>query len=202
MNISTSEYCSSGCESGWTMYLMNQPSSSLKDGGGKIVSEGCRRKAANADEEYDEEDDEDLSMVSDASSGPPQFQEDEDWVDETRYFCYGSLVSEQPNKRQIKEKKLREERNEKKQLCSLDDTASSPIKASSSKKHTAIPPSGASSMEHTTLGFSQGFSATHFKQGKSPLKKKFGFFHSVTGKPASGAKAEEEAGGLQGRKWE
>ncbi|PSS31497.1 GTP pyrophosphokinase [Actinidia chinensis var. chinensis] len=166
MNISISE-CSSGCESGWTMYL-DQSSNS----GDQLQKSGCGYEAANV-EDYDE--DEDLSMVSDASSGPPHFQEDEDLFDESGYVC--SSVSEQPNKRKTK-KKITEQRS-KQMNPNLDDTASSPI-----KKHIAKPPNGAS-VEHTT-GFSQGFSATHFK-GKSTLQKKLGFLHSsVPGKPASG----------------
>ncbi|GFY85960.1 hypothetical protein Acr_04g0006980 [Actinidia rufa] len=76
MNISISE-CSSGCESGWTMYL-DQSSNS----GDHLQKSGCGYEAANV-EDYDE--DEDLSMVSDASSGPPHFQEDEDLFDESGY---------------------------------------------------------------------------------------------------------------------
>ncbi|KAH7850133.1 hypothetical protein Vadar_028363 [Vaccinium darrowii] len=178
MNISTSE-CSSGCESGWTMYL-DQSSNSADQ-----FQKGTSGFKAGNEEEYDE--DEDLSMVSDASSGPPQFQEDEDSYDGNGYPC---SVSRQPNKKEKNKKKVKEQRGSKKQYSNLDDTASSPV-----KKQVAFPPHG-TSMEHN-LGFSQGFSATHFK-GKSALHKHIGFFRSsVPGKPASGA-----SGDLQGRKWE
>ncbi|XP_057469046.1 protein SOB FIVE-LIKE 5-like [Actinidia eriantha] len=180
MNISTSE-CSSGCESGWTMYL-DQSSNSID----QLQKSGCRYKPAHV-EDYEEDEDEDFSMVSDASSGPPHFQEDEDLFDESGYVC--SSVSEQPNKRNTK-KKITEQRS-KQQNSNFDDTASSPV-----KKHIAKPPSGAS-VEHT-ISFSQGFSATHFK-GKSALQKKLGSFHSsIPGKPAPGPTGRD----LQGRKWE
>ncbi|CAL5383869.1 unnamed protein product [Camellia sinensis] len=181
MNASTSE-CSSGCESGWTMYLDDYDHQSsysadqFKKNGGRDVSEDCGYKSANV-EDFDE--DEDLSMVSDASSGPPHVRGDED--DETEYFCCGSSASEQANKRK-KKKKFKEQRGKHQHLF-LDDTASSGV-----KDHIALPPSGAS-MEHA-LGFSQGFSATHFK-GKSATQKHFGLFQSsVSGKPTSGAKGE------------
>ncbi|THF93952.1 hypothetical protein TEA_017642 [Camellia sinensis var. sinensis] len=168
MNISTSE-CSSGCESGWTNYL-DQSSYSAAEQFQKDGSEDCRYKLGANVEENGE--DEDLSMVSDASSGPPHFQEDdgEDCFDETGYFCYGSSVSKQPNKTK-KEKKIKQQRG-KQQFSCPDDTATSPI-MSFSKKHVALSPNGAST-EHT-------FSAT-------PFKKQFGFFQSsASGKPASGA---------------
>ncbi|KAL7245667.1 hypothetical protein ACSBR2_000905 [Camellia fascicularis] len=57
-------------------------------------------------------------MVSDASSGPPHFQEDdeEDCFDE---------ISEQPNKTK-KKKKIKQQRD-KHQFSCPDDTATSPI---------------------------------------------------------------------------
>ncbi|RWW78044.1 hypothetical protein BHE74_00013757 [Ensete ventricosum] len=53
-DLGEEEEVSSGCQSGWTAYL------------------------------EDEEEEEDLSMVSDASSGPPQLREE----DEQRYRCH------------------------------------------------------------------------------------------------------------------
>ncbi|KAF5955496.1 hypothetical protein HYC85_008352 [Camellia sinensis] len=129
MNASTSE-CSSGCESGWTMYLDDYDHQSsysadqFKKNGGRDVSEDCGYKSANV-EDFDE--DEDLSMVSDASSGPPHVRGDED--DETEYFCCGSSASEQANKRK-KKKQFKAQRGKHQHLF-LDDTASSGVKASS-----------------------------------------------------------------------
>ncbi|GMP80839.1 hypothetical protein CsSME_00035791 [Camellia sinensis var. sinensis] len=130
MNISTSE-CSSGCESGWTNYL-DQSSYSAAEQFQKDGSEDCRYKLGANVEENGE--DEDLSMVSDASSGPPHFQEDdaEDCFDETGYFCYGSSVSKQPNKTK-KEKKIKQQRG-KQQFSCPDDTATSPIMSFSKGK--------------------------------------------------------------------
>uniref|UniRef100_A0A5B7CC41 Uncharacterized protein n=1 Tax=Davidia involucrata TaxID=16924 RepID=A0A5B7CC41_DAVIN len=188
MNISTSG-CSSGCESGWTNYLDHSSNSAdqFHKFGGGMVDENYRSKAANEEVDDDDDEDEDLSMVSDASSGPPHFHEDEDCSAENGYFCYASSASEQAKKK----KKIKEHKG-KQQHSYLDDTASSPV-LSFSKKNVALS-SNEASMEHV-LGFSQGFSATHFK-GKSAFKKHFGFLQSsIPGKPAS-----EAAGGLQGRK--
>lgn len=120
MNISTSD-CSSGCESGWTMYL-DQSSNSAD----QFQKANMRFKAAN-EEEYDELEDEDLSMVSDASSGPRHLQEDEDSFDGNGYLCSDSG---HPNKKEKKKKNVKEQRS-KKQYSNLDDTAISPVKASS-----------------------------------------------------------------------
>lgn len=74
-----SEY-SSGCESGWTMYLEHSmnPSSSLRDPAAFLVDEnnGNRERWRTVDhemggeepEEEEEEEEDNLSMVSDASS--------------------------------------------------------------------------------------------------------------------------------------
>ncbi|XAR48432.1 hypothetical protein NMG60_11031254 [Bertholletia excelsa] len=185
MNMSTSE-CSSGCESGWTTYL--DQSSYYSDQFQK-VSEDCRYRGAKL-EGFEEDEAEDLSMVSDASSGPPHLQEVEECINQSGYFCYGSSGYERAEERKKKEKKKTKEHRglkEQKYLC-LDDTASSPV-----KKDIGFPPAGASM--DCNFGYSQGFSATHFK-GKSTLQKQFGFFQSsVSGSPASGG------GGLKGRKW-
>ncbi|PIN11599.1 hypothetical protein CDL12_15784 [Handroanthus impetiginosus] len=99
MNISGSQ-CSSGCESGWTMYLdqMSESTDPYKRRGFVQVKEGAQY--VNQDQE-----DEDLSMVSDASSGPPR----------------GISVSEDKKKSKTKEKGVK-----KKQSLCLDDTATSP----------------------------------------------------------------------------
>lgn len=182
MNISTSE-CSSGCESGWTMYL-NQLSSSTDKYNRSIPVDGeYRRKGGNIYE--DEEEDEDLSMLSDASSGPPHFQreeeeEEEDWSEEARYTCNVSAAQQKMNKHRMKVKDQRRMQ----QNFHLDDTASSPVlsfpKASQKSifhQNNVAFENGKSLMEHDS-----GYSATHYK-AKSVLKKRFGFFKpSRTGK--------------------
>ncbi|XAR61975.1 hypothetical protein NMG60_11016538 [Bertholletia excelsa] len=189
MNMNTSEY-SRGCESGWTTYL-DQSLYSADRSGASIFTENYRYKAERLEDyEGDEDEDEGLSMVSDASSGPPHFNEDEDYCCEIGYLVPGSSVSQVSERNKKNKKKKIKEQRVKTEHSYLEDTASSPI-----KNHPALPRSRAS-MDHP-LGLSQGFSTTHLK-GKSSLQKRFGFFRSsVPGQPAAGA-----TGGLQGRKWE
>ncbi|KZV54528.1 hypothetical protein F511_01326 [Dorcoceras hygrometricum] len=111
--------CSSGCESGWTTYL-DQTSYST-DKYTKVLS-----KNVNPDQE-----DEDLSMVSDASSGPPQFQEYENRAGGMNLQLFHGYESSMPeNKRRSKQNKskAKEQLRVKKQgsVC-LDDTATSPL---------------------------------------------------------------------------
>lgn len=110
--------CSSGSESGWTMYLdqsFGRPTSlSAKGAGlhGRFVGE------------EEEEEEEDLSMISDASSGPPQFHEEEDNCYDNGCFCSASSTA------LVKKisKRSRVEAKEKTEHSSyLDDTASSHV---------------------------------------------------------------------------
>ncbi|CAL0316331.1 unnamed protein product [Lupinus luteus] len=76
MNALTSE-SSSGCESGWTLYLEQSYRASQFIGGtgsDGFYEEHKDKRTKEEDYEYGEED---LSMVSDASSGPPHFPYDE-----------------------------------------------------------------------------------------------------------------------------
>ncbi|XP_052203127.1 protein SOB FIVE-LIKE 5-like [Diospyros lotus] len=128
MNIPTSEGNSSGCESGWTMYLDHSA-----DNRHQLQKHGSTTTTVGYDE-----DDEDLSMVSDASSGPPNFHEDDQLYSsfdhESGYnFAYGSSASQQARQEGKKINKNKNQHGKDKQLCLpsyLDDTASSPIKAS------------------------------------------------------------------------
>ncbi|KAF7041400.1 hypothetical protein CFC21_051201 [Triticum aestivum] len=69
MGAAASSECSSGCQSGWTTYLDDDTSSYSRGGstarlhGGK--GQRCRSSCRSEDAEED-----DLSMISDASSGP------------------------------------------------------------------------------------------------------------------------------------
>ncbi|CAI9763069.1 unnamed protein product [Fraxinus pennsylvanica] len=166
MNISNSE-CSSGCESGWTMYL-DQLSNSTNHYNRASDNYSYREKGAYV---YDGQEDENLSMVSDASSGPPQFQDD----------CE-NYVSDEQKKNSNQKKKMKQKRGKQQNLY-LDDTASSPMfhfckdNVAYSDIHT--------SMEHAP-GFSQGLPAPDF-EADSIAKKHFGFFKSsAEGKKASG----------------
>lgn len=134
MNVLASE-CSSGCESGWTVYLeqsfLSPNDSHPNKGNGFVNGKSVLRTSYE-----EEEEEEDLSMVSDASSGPPHFQEEAEQVyfnvDDDSCFCPKAskdvrLISKSVAKR----KKSREQRRcggqEQVPANFLDDTASSPV---------------------------------------------------------------------------
>ncbi|KAE8695857.1 Detected protein of unknown function [Hibiscus syriacus] len=129
MNASASQ-CGSSCESGWTIYL-DQKS-------------------------FDEE--EGLSMVSEASSGPGHYGEDE----EDGSFCSAPPAAPEPakfKKRNKNKRIIKEDASNQYHSCLEDDTASSPKNCS--KEASA-----------DLLDFSQDFSGTYFK-GQSAFQKKF-----------------------------
>ncbi|CAI9753499.1 unnamed protein product [Fraxinus pennsylvanica] len=172
MNISNSE-CSSGCESGWTMYFDQFSNYSGQDnpGFGRPVDEYYGKGGyANDDTEG-----EDLSMVSDASSGPPILE----------YEYEKSPVGRQTKSKQ--KKKTKEQQN-----LYHDDTASSPFFHFSQDNVGSF--SNQNLKEHVPY-FSQGASAANF-EGESNRKKHLNFLKSsLKGKSASG-KSE----GFLGRK--
>lgn len=91
--------CSSGCESGWTIYL----------GQSNYLCDSVYN-TKNV-----EEDDDDMSMVSDASSGPPHVQQQEQ---ECNTDGFGGCKRQEVVKESRKINDL---------PCFLDDTASSPF---------------------------------------------------------------------------
>lgn len=113
--MSTSE-CSSGCESGWTAYL-DQSSNSTYD---MYRSERSKRVTLR-------DEDEDLSMVSDASSGPrhDNYHEEKD-NNCFRNFSYLVSASEQGKIRKC-DTKIKENKGKFIEDCCLDDTASSHV---------------------------------------------------------------------------
>lgn len=143
MNVLASE-CSSGCESGWTLYLDHSflsPNAAAashrntKDGGFCEGGQYCEEKILGENQNDDEEE-EDLSMVSDASSGPPHVHEDqyEGYFNDVNGYQYpasrantATTMADTSTKTQKrKERRCREK--EKHVLPSfLDDTASSPV---------------------------------------------------------------------------
>ncbi|KAA3488726.1 Calcium-transporting ATPase 3, endoplasmic reticulum-type [Gossypium australe] len=120
MNMSASQ-CGSGCESGWTLYL-DQSSYSQKR---------CQKFSRSFRVEDEEQD---LSMVSDASSGPRHYCQDyEQCLDENGSFCSAPAPPE-PAKKSSKNKKKIKEHGSNQQHSYLDDTASSPGKSAFHKK--------------------------------------------------------------------
>ncbi|XP_047307288.1 protein SOB FIVE-LIKE 5-like isoform X2 [Impatiens glandulifera] len=145
--------CSSGCESGWTVYLEQSFMSS------PYPSNRGMKKVKQFQEEDEEEDEEiivaeDMSMVSDASSGPPHFQEHQEEAEE-----------EPVNKRQKSKEKFR--RTPDVHPSFLDDTASSPL--------FDFPQDAVKKKKKNTVEFSQGYSATHFDQERSAYHEQLGF---------------------------
>ncbi|XP_042063239.1 protein SOB FIVE-LIKE 5-like [Salvia splendens] len=105
MNASTSDY-TSGCESGWTMYLDQNSYNS-----DPYTTDFYTRYQHKGG--YDD-DDEDQSMVSDASSGPPP-------PHSAAYYGY-TAAEDKKDKRADAKKEPKQ-----KQTPCLDDTASSSI---------------------------------------------------------------------------
>ncbi|KAG5573409.1 hypothetical protein H5410_063175 [Solanum commersonii] len=162
--------CTSECESGWTMYFDELSYSSDQFNGvkGRSIYDGRGRSAYV---------DEDLSMVSDASSGPPHnnFHENKEFCcEENGNFLY---TSETENTKE-KQKREMKEQSGKKQNLYLDDTASSPV-STFQKDNTGF------YNDTTYMEQVAGNSGTYSK-GKSVLGKHFGFLKtSVNGKASS-----------------
>ncbi|ESW32920.1 hypothetical protein PHAVU_001G028800 [Phaseolus vulgaris] len=170
-HISSASQYSSGSESGWTHYL---DQSSLSENyfhrrGGVVEYEGKEARM--------EESEEDLSMVSDASSGPPHY--DNEYYCQNWYPCLSSTPKEY-------QKKKVKEYGRSHQSSPLDDTASSPFfncPVESHKKQESFPGNGA--VEESALDFSQCVSATRIKK-KTKFQKHFSFLErSLAGKLAS-----------------
>ncbi|KAI7730401.1 hypothetical protein M8C21_025346 [Ambrosia artemisiifolia] len=166
---------SSGCESGWTLYL--EHSHNNED---DLV---CKHASFSYKEEED-----DMSMVSDASSGPQQhFPEQEDEYNNNNSNNYnGGTASYTNGKRQ---KNISKESKKTPAPPFLDDTASSPLFNLSNNNLTL--PNNAS---NEIVDYSQGYSTTYFK-GKSAFEEHLGFFHSVTG-----AQLQQNQW-LEGKRW-
>ncbi|KAK4791980.1 hypothetical protein SAY86_022415 [Trapa natans] len=147
MNMLVSE-CSSGCESGWTLYLEQ----SVDDASHRDIPPFTDDKGAafidsiHAADEVEEEEEEDLSMVSDASSGPPHLHEEEDQHRHHHGECFSRNIGGGFNKKKYsvaaetegksaslkcrsssKRKKKVGEHQHQHHPSLLDDTASSPL---------------------------------------------------------------------------
>ncbi|THG09940.1 hypothetical protein TEA_021015 [Camellia sinensis var. sinensis] len=184
-NMLPSSECSSGCESGWTLYLehsflssnpSNRNNNEFVDGKG-IYSKG-KRSLKNEDEE------EDLSMVSDASSGPQNFHEDEYYGNGSNGCLNNAPIDATLRKKSGKRKKNRENPSRKVQEhpSFLDDTASSTVFNFSQlflsfDREISLTNNQASKENMSSSGFSQEGSATHFG-GRSEFHELFGFFQT------------------------
>lgn len=124
--------CSSGCESGWTLYLQHS-SVSPDDASYDRELDSPNRAFTKRSNDEEEDEDEDLSMVSDASSGPRHLHEEEEEGYDKNGCGFYPYAIEEPSPRNINSltrKKKRENRcrNKAQQHSSLlDDTASSPF---------------------------------------------------------------------------
>ncbi|GKV19805.1 hypothetical protein SLEP1_g30023 [Rubroshorea leprosula] len=176
--------CSSGCESGWTLYLEQSfvsPSPSHRRPGFDSMKGFCGKATEKSKtqvvEEVDVEEEEDLSMVSDASSGPPHVHEDDGYFGENRYHHYpeseGAALVQSDSKR-CRNKEHQRRSQDPEMFSFLDDTASSPL-INFSQNNLAVNNNQAS-MENV-LDYSQGFSASHF-EGRPLFQDHFGFFQS------------------------
>ncbi|KAG7540486.1 hypothetical protein ISN45_Aa07g006850 [Arabidopsis thaliana x Arabidopsis arenosa] len=167
---------SSGCESGWTLYLdqsVSSPTPSCyRDSNG---FENRRRSKDSWDQNYvyqgdeEEEEEDDLSMISDASSGPRNISEED---------SVNKKINIVGLKKQCKREKKR--RDYEKMNSVLDDTASSPL---FNFPHMLKKSVGGNKIEQnfpeSTLDYSQGFSATQF-QDKTAFQEQYGYLHMET----------------------
>ncbi|GMH16468.1 hypothetical protein Nepgr_018309 [Nepenthes gracilis] len=174
---------SSGCESGWTVYFEEFSLPENQWQGDNSNRHGNENYRVNPIRE--EEDEEDLSMVSDASSGPPHFQE---YYDQSGDYCSPSETGSKKSDKRGK-KKGKEQRAKHQQHSSLDDTASSP--AFGYSKRNVTPTGNQASIDHV-MGFSQNFSAAQF-QGNSEYTNHYRFWqpsHSKKPEPAEPSHAK------------
>jgi hypothetical protein len=140
--------CSSGCESGWTLYLDHSFNASQSHTPSfECYDQTKHKKTLN--EDSDEE--EDLSMISDASSGPPHSDS---------YFNAQHYSASKPEKL-AKRSKKRQKVQENIQLQHLDDTASSPL----FENNNDVTPTTqqTTSTTESMVDYSQGFSSTYFE---------------------------------------
>ncbi|KAI3445877.1 hypothetical protein Pfo_002542 [Paulownia fortunei] len=197
--------CSSGCESGWTLYLehsstypyasCDQENDYLDGRRNGVFTEAKRLKEEELEEEEEEEEDEDLSMVSDASSGPPHLHEEEGYGGNDTNGCFYRYPIDDPlSRNSLNRKKKRDNRRQKVQDQSslLDDTASSPFFDFSDKNFTLT--RSQPSVENV-LEYSQGYSTTQFV--RPPYQEHYEFFQSSQ----SGNQLQQNHRWFEGKRW-
>ncbi|CAL5204801.1 unnamed protein product [Lathyrus oleraceus] len=175
MDMSNYSQYNSESESGWTNYL-NHSSFSAKHFNSRSVDYEDYQGKGVTMEEQDEE--EDLSMVSDASSGPPHYHVEEDYQ---QNYCVNWNHSSSSKE---SKKKVNDYGRKSQQSSPLDDTASSHV-LNYPKKKISFSVNGAVENNNNTIDFSPCFSATRTKR-KTKFQKR-----SLGGKQAS-----EEPGGF------
>ncbi|KAI3497395.1 hypothetical protein L1887_39971 [Cichorium endivia] len=162
-----SEESSSGCESGWTLYLQHSIPHDVFSW--KQPSDAHEHQQEHEDDDDDEEDD-DMSMVSDASSGPPHLQEHQE-QDEEEYFNNDSGVfcdhpmtmGARKRRKLFKQTSFHSHRHlQDLTAASLDDTASSPF-FSFSNKDLQVCNKQSSNEDDNSFGYSQVHSTTCFE---------------------------------------
>ncbi|KAK7311386.1 hypothetical protein RJT34_09499 [Clitoria ternatea] len=184
MDISSSQY-NSDSESGWTHYLdQSYLSENCFHRKGEIVHyEG---KGATMEEE-----EEDLSMVSDASSGPPHYHEEDDHPYNCVNWCPSTSQYTKELGNNKKKNKVKEYGKNQQPSPSLDDTASSPdlnFAKARQKANKKMSFAGSGAVENA-LDFSPCLSATKIKR-KSKFQKQMSFFERSLG----GKQGSEEPG--------
>ncbi|XP_012851668.1 PREDICTED: uncharacterized protein LOC105971365 [Erythranthe guttata] len=118
MNVSNNSECSNGCESGWTMYWNQLSNNSTSD---LYTADFATQSKLGYYQQQQEEGDEDLSMVSDASSAAPPH---------LKHAALPEYIKKKSkNKITRKQKETRPDYNKKQNHHSfcLDDTATSSI---------------------------------------------------------------------------
>uniref|UniRef100_A0A7N0UDS4 Uncharacterized protein n=1 Tax=Kalanchoe fedtschenkoi TaxID=63787 RepID=A0A7N0UDS4_KALFE len=164
MNDNGGAACSSGCESGWTLYL--EKSSWLSPNGSIICEDEDGDGGVRGGKVTGMIEEEDMSMVSDASSGPPPRFIDSLPPETGVLELSGAALG---RKRRSKDKKMKQML-----LLDVDDTASSrPVLRRPKKgefghrnRSQSVMESHSSMLDHH---FSHGFSTTHLQDGPSEM---------------------------------
>ncbi|KAK4784312.1 hypothetical protein SAY86_018680 [Trapa natans] len=169
--------CSSGCESGWTLYLEQSMDGDAFSDRYPEFFQGNNKRVAGEVEGEDEEEEEDLSMVSDASSGPPHLHEEDEEEDQDpcqeEQQC-PSLKCRSYSKRRKKNKKKKKKMGDHQQYPSfLNDTASSPLTNFIPSTTNELTPAKSATPLDSLLKYSHGFSTRDF-QRTSAVQQQFG----------------------------
>ncbi|KAL3621066.1 hypothetical protein CASFOL_035978 [Castilleja foliolosa] len=163
---------SSGCESGWTLYLEHSSISSYNQENHVFN----KNEVAERLNEEDDDVDEDLSMVSDASSGPAHLHEEET---NTNGCFYNYPIIDDPSCKKGKknmDKKRRRYAQDQQSSLLLDDTASSAPFFDSSDKSLSLTIGGQTMVENNNeLEYSQGYSSTQFEV-RPPYQEQYDLF--------------------------